>query len=362
MSPTRIRPDTFQDFALAVFEKLDVPQATARLATRSLLEASLVGVESHGIESLEMYVNHLLGGGLQADREPERIGGVGGAELWDMQGGFGLAGARKIMAHAIERARENGICLATVHDTNHIGACGIYGKIAADKGLIGVVSQQSFPCLSPWGGKEIRVGSSPLALVAPIEGMFPFYFDCQMASMTRSQVKAHRISGNPLPEGAAMDSEGNPTTDPEAAWFGQLAPIGQYKGVGLAMAFEVLSAILSGNRFSNDIPSIVNEPDKSAGSSFFMIAIDPAAVFPGENFPARMREYVAYIESSPAIDPENPPRYPGRREGENWRDRTENGIPVSEAGLQKFNAISQKLGIASLELSPAAAAEPALNP
>ncbi|MCA9450328.1 MAG: Ldh family oxidoreductase, partial [Candidatus Omnitrophica bacterium] len=215
------------------------------------------------------------------------------------------------------------------------------------------VSQQSFPCLSPWGGKTPKVGSSPFAFVAPVEGAFPFYFDCQMASMTRAQVKSHRLSETPLPEGAAMDAEGVPTTDPDAAWFGQLMPIGKHKGVGFAMVFEILAGVLSGNQFSADMPSIVNEPDKSADSSIFIQAIDPSVVFPDGNFSETMKAYIDYIESSPAIDPQNPPRYPGRREGEFWADRSENGIPLSEMGSQKFEDISKRLGIDPIQTSGA---------
>jgi LDH2 family malate/lactate/ureidoglycolate dehydrogenase len=340
-----VHVESFRRFGVQCLEALGVPTSTSELATQSMLDASLLGVETHGIESMEMYVNHLIGGGLKADRQPVLLGGTPAFERWDMQSGFGLAATRLLMKHAIERAKAHGIYAATIRNTNHLGACGVYGKIAADQGFIGVVSQQSFPCLSPWGGREIRLGSSPFALVAPIEGLFPFYFDCHMASMTRAQVKAHRLSKTPLPEGVALDKNGNPTTDPEAAWFGQLMPIGKHKGVGLAMVFEILSAILSGNRFSNDIPSIVNEPSKSADSSIFLMAIDPRCITDENEFPRRMRQYVEYLESSPPMDPKNPPRYPGRREGEIWAQRSRDGIPLSAEALAKFNTIAQRLKI-----------------
>jgi LDH2 family malate/lactate/ureidoglycolate dehydrogenase len=341
----RISPEDFRRFALRVFEELGVPGQTAELACQSLIEASLVGVDSHGIEALEMYVNHLKAGGLKADRGPTVIGGMGSFEIWDMRSGFGLASARLIMRRLIDQARESGIAMATVRNTNHIGACGIYGKMAADQGMIGMVSQETVPCLSPWGGKTACIGSSPFAFVAPVEGEFPFYFDCQMASMTRAQVKAHRLSGTPLPEGAALDSDGHPTTDAEKAWFGQLMPIGRHKGVGLAMVFEILSGVLSGNGFSPDIPSIVNEPDKSADSSVFMIVFNPAAVYLEGDFSRRMKEYVEMIEASPAIDPANPPRYPGRREGLIWRERSEKGIPIGPSGMERFQKIASDLNI-----------------
>ena len=345
----RIRESVLEQFATDVFTRLDVARPTAELAVRSLLDASLMGIDSHGIGALAMYVNHIRGGGLDASVEPVRLAGRDAAELWDMRHGFGLAGARKLMSRAIEGARKCGTCLLTCRNANHLGACGVYGKLAADQGLIAMVAQQSRAALSPWGGRDVRIGASPLALVAPVAGAFPFYFDASMAAITRGRIKAHMRAGRPLPEGSAMDAEGSPTTDAREAWVGQLMPIGRHKGPGLAMALEVLSGVLSGNRLAAEIPSIVDNPDQSAGSSVFMTVIDPEALSPAGEFADRMRQYVEYVESSAARDPADLPRYPGRREGENWQDRKLNGIVLSDEALERLRTVAQALDMPALE-------------
>lgn len=341
----RISEATLDAFERTVFEKLGVPTDTARLAVRSLLDASLIGVDTHGVEALDMYVEHLRAGGLDPTPEPKLINEHGSLGLWDMQQGFGLAGGRKIMAHAIKRAQENGIYFATCRNTNHIGACGVYGKMAADQGLIAMVGQQTAAAFAPWGGKEKRVGASPLALVAPVANGFPFYYDASFAMITGAIMKQHLRAETPLPEGVAMDKDGTPTTDAKKAWGGQVMPIGRHKGVGLAMVCEILHCILSGNVFSSDIPSIVSHPDKPAGSSIFMLVIAPNVIMPPDEFAERMKQYVEYVESSSARDAADPPRYPGRREGENWRDRQENGIPIKADALERFDRIADTLGL-----------------
>ncbi len=345
METIQISESVLETFATAILEKLDVPLEVAKLAARSMLDASLMGIDTHGIEVLGMYVTHLEKGGLKAKSEPILVKKKGSVELWDMHHGFGLASARKLMFHAINQAHKHGICLVTCRNTNHIGACGIYGKIAADEGLIGIVSQQTLASLPPWGGKERRVGASPFAFVAPVKDSFPFYFDASMGAVTRGQIKAYMRAGKKLPEGVALDSDGNPTTDPKEAWHGQIMPIGKYKGIGLAMVFEILQCVLSGNIFSLDIPSIIDNPERSADTSLFMIVIDPEAILPHDDFPKRMKSYIDYIESSPARDSENSPCYPGRREGENWLNRRKNGIPVKREVFDRFNQIAQSLGI-----------------
>jgi LDH2 family malate/lactate/ureidoglycolate dehydrogenase len=184
-----------------------------------------------------------------------------------------------------------------------------------------------------------------VAFAAPVEGEFPFCLDISLASVTGAFIKAHRRAGTPLPAGVALDERGDPTTDPAAAWRGQVLPIGGHKGVGLAMALEVLHAVLSGNVFSADIPSIVSNPEKSAGSSIFVLAVDPGFLMPREEFSRAMRRYAEYIESSPARDPGKSPRYPGRRAGREWRERHILGIPVRPDALQRLSAIARSLGL-----------------
>jgi LDH2 family malate/lactate/ureidoglycolate dehydrogenase len=341
-----IAESTLRVFVTEVFTRLAVPPVSAALAAQSLVEASLLGIDTHGIELLDMYVAHLRAGGLKADAEPICLQRRGGVQLWDIQHGFGLAAGRVVMSSAIQQARSDGICLATCRNANHLGACGVYAKMATDEGLIGIASQQTLASLAPWGGREVLVGTSPFALVAPVKDAFPFYFDASMAAVTRGQIRIHRRTGKPLPEGVALDAEGRPTRDPEQAWQGQIMPIGGHKGVGLAMAFEILSCLLSGNQFSQAIPSIVDHPERSADSSFFMMAIDSTVATPLSDFAAAMKRYVDYVESSMPRTPDHPPRYPGRREGEIWLDRSQNGIPISAEGKTRLDRIAASLSLA----------------
>jgi len=101
MGAKRFEESVLEAFAVEVFAKLGVLTETADLAVRSMLDASLMAIDSHGIEALDMYVTHIQRGGLKANAEPIRTGGSPGVGLWDMQHGFGLASARKIMAQAV---------------------------------------------------------------------------------------------------------------------------------------------------------------------------------------------------------------------------------------------------------------------
>ena len=344
----RIPESTLDAFLREVFVRLKTPPETAALAARSLMDASLMGIDTHGVEALDMYFEHLRQGGLDPRPTPELLREKGGLGLWDMRHGIGLSGARTIMAHAVARAREYGTYLAVCRRTNHLGACGVYAKMAADEGLIAQVSQQTRSLFAPPGGVEPRVGASPVAFAAPVAGGFPFLFDVTLAVMTHAQIKAHLRAGTPLPPGVALDKDGRPTLDPKAAWEGQVLPIGAHKGFGLAASFEVLHAVLSGNVLSGEIPSIVSTPAKSAGTSIFMLVIDPDALGTKGDFARRMAEYVAYIESSPARAAAAPPRYPGRRAGITWTERKARGIPIRPDAFERIDRIAKVVQIAPL--------------
>jgi LDH2 family malate/lactate/ureidoglycolate dehydrogenase len=344
----RVPEKVLDAFVREVFVRLKTPAETAARAARSLLDASLLGIDTHGVEALDMYCEHLRQGGLDPRPAPELLREKGGLGLWDMRHGMGLSGARTIVAHAISRAREQGVYLAACRRTNHLGACGVYGKMAADEGFVAQISQQTRSLFAPPGGAEPRVGASPVAFAAPVAGGFPFLFDVTLAVMTHAQIKACLRAERPLPPGVALDKEGRPTLDPQAAWEGQVLPIGAHKGFGLAMSFELLHAVLSGNVLSGEVASIVTTPSKSAGTSLFMLVIDPDAIGTKGDFARRMAEYVKYIESSPARDAGAPPRYPGRRAGESWVDRRAGGIPVRADALERLDRIAKTLQMPAL--------------
>ena len=175
---------TLERFVRQVFSALGASEETAHLAARSLLDASLAGVDSHGVEALDMYVAHLRAGGLDARAELALLRERGGLSLWDMRSGFGLAGARRLMAHVMGRAGDFGVAMATCRRTNHLGACGVYARMAADVGLIGIVGQQARALFPPVGGRTAKIGPSPMAVAAPVEGRPAFCYDATLAAMT----------------------------------------------------------------------------------------------------------------------------------------------------------------------------------
>jgi len=344
-----VQESALDSFLRSLFATFGLAAADAALASRSLIEASLMGFDSHGVEALDLYYNQLRVGGIATDAAPVLLREGGGLGLWDMQHGEGLVCGRKVMAAVAARARKHGIYMATCRRTNHIGACGVYARLAADEGLIGIVSQQPRATFAPSGGKEKRVGTSPLAVAAPMGGGFPFLFDASLAQITYARIKAHRLAGTQLPEGVAMDNDGTPTTDPAVAWDGIIMPIGGYKGVGLAMALELLHCVLAGGVHGMDVPDVVASSGKHANTTLFMIGIDPDAIGSSGDFAARVRDYCDYVESAAPLDPDDPPRYPGRRAGEHWADRRANGIPVSRSALARFDEMAGEIGVARVE-------------
>ena len=172
-SPRRFTEQELHTFAARVFERLGVPAEAASQCARSLCDASMLGIDSHGIESLDMYAQHLLAGGMDPAARPQCVHEHGGLSQWDMCNGPGLSGARMLMRHAIEQARTYGLAAVTCRRTNHFGACGVYALMAAEQGMIGLASMQTRAMFAPPGGAHKRIGQSPLALAALPESISP---------------------------------------------------------------------------------------------------------------------------------------------------------------------------------------------
>ena len=348
---TRVPEAELGAFGRRLFVALGVHPDISAPAIRSLLDASLMGIDSHGIESLDMYAAHLRAGGPEPAMAAQKVKEHGGLSLWDMANGLGLYNGRRLMEYAVTAAGIHGIGMVTCRRTNHIGACSVYGKMAADAGMIGLVSAQSRAMFAPWGGKDKRIGQSPLAVVVPVEGRFPFCYDGSFASMTNAKLKDYIRRGETLPNGVATDEKGRPTTDPQTAWTGQIMPIGRYKGVGLAMAFEILHCVLAGNIFALDVPSVVSTPEKAGDTSLFMMAIAPDSIMDDRDFSSEMKRYVDYVESSEPTDPAEPPWCPGKKEGDCWEDRRRNGIPLTPEGRARLIDLADQAGIEGFPIS-----------
>ena len=321
-------------------ERINVPAEDAKITVQVLLRADLRGVGTHGIKRLTMYIPRLKQG-LINPRPNITVKQLSSAlKLVDGDNGLGPVVATRGMREAIHLAQETGISFVGCRDSNHFSAAAPYVLMACEKRLIGIAGTNSFPVMSPWGGLEGLVGNNPLAIGVPSEGSNPFVLDMAMSVSSRGRIRMMGERGEKIPEGWAIDKNGQPTTDPLEALKGFVLPVGLFKGYGLAVAMDILSGVVTGSAYSNDVKSLLQQWEEPQHIGHFFITIDPARFMAWEVFSERMKDISNRLRSAQRIRPDLPVLIAGDLENALEKERRQKGIPMDVNDLSKLNDLA----------------------
>ena len=289
---TRFAPDALLRFTAGALTALDVPETDAVLVAESLVEADLEGQASHGLLRLPFLLDR-LGSRLINPRPAFRVSaGRAAAAVLDADNGLGPVAGVRAVELAVERARAAGAGVVAVRRSNHVGSLGFYLRRATAEGCVGLAFTNGPPAMSPPGGSTPYLGTNPIGAGFPTSGA-PVIVDMATSQVARGHIlKAARV-GEPIPEGWAVDAEGQPTTDPEAAIGGSLLPLGGEKGFALALLVEVLSGVLASAAVGPEVVGTFAPAERESNVGHCFIAIDPEALVPG--FIARMDRLAADV-------------------------------------------------------------------
>lgn len=254
--------DVLERFMRDVFIKLGVPEEDASISAKILIASDLRGIESHGIGRLKMYYDRIRQGTQFARTEMEIVRESPTTAVIDGHHGMGQVIGYRSMSLAIEKARQYGMGAVAVRNSAHFGIAGYYPLMAIKAGMIGMAFTNARPSIAPTFGVKPMLGTNPIAFGCPTDEEFPFLFDAATSITQRGKLEVSERLGKPLPEGWAIDQEGNFLTDPGECleMFGKssaaLLPLGGlgetlggHKGYGLATIVEILSASLQTGSF-----------------------------------------------------------------------------------------------------------------
>jgi len=264
----------------------------------------------------------------------------GATALLDGGNGIGQAAGWAAMERSLRAARELGVGLTLVRNTNNLGFLAFYTLHAAAQGFAGVCMGNANAAMSPWGGAEALLGTNPISIAVP--GPEPVALDMSSSVVARGKIRKAQRQGERIPLGWALDSVGEPTDDPDAALKGTLLPIGGPKGYGLAFMVDVLAGMLSGAAFGKDIKSF-HQFQGPTRVGVLALAFDVERFMPLEQFRALMRGYVAAIRGSRKAKGTGRIYLPGEIELEKERACQERGIVLQPASVDMVNALLEKV-------------------
>jgi 3-dehydro-L-gulonate 2-dehydrogenase len=309
-----------------VLMALGFTEDRAHASATLVAETQLDGVASHGLNRFPRFVRQIKAGHVNVNAEPIPVLRVGPWEQWDGQLGPGNLNASAATARAIALAREHGLGLVGLRNTNHWMRGGTYGWQTARAGFAFLGWTNTTPNMPPWGGRESRVGNNPLIVAIP-HGEAPVVLDVAMSQFSYGKMERLQLRGEALPFPGGFDAQGTLTTDPAAILASMRPlPIGYWKGAGLALVLDLLAALFSSGKTTQQIGQQADE----FGLSQVFIVIDVSRPQGAAAVDQLVSTVLTDLHTSTPSDPAAQVRYPG--EGV-LRTREENrrlGIPVDE--------------------------------
>lgn len=268
------------DLALSAFTSAGMPEALALPAARALVMAEREGLPSHGLARVPFYVAQMRAGKVRADAAPQIE--TDGAVI-RVDAGFGLAfAAIELAAQAAGKTvRDLGVAVVSVTHSHHFGVAGQAVEPFAREGLIALAFANAPAAMAPWGGNRALYGTNPIAFACPRENGDPLLIDLSLSHVARGKVMLAQKAGKPIPADWALDPDGNPTTDADAAMAGTMLPSGGAKGAALALMVELLTAGLAGAHFAYEASSLFDDKGPPPDLAHFILVLDPARFAPG---------------------------------------------------------------------------------
>ena len=350
-------------FMVEVFAGLGTPPDDARICADVLIASDLRGIESHGVGRLKYYYDRIRAGVHRTETEIEVIRETETTALIDGHHGMGHVIAYRAMRLAIQKARQHGLGAVSVRNGTHFGIAGYYPLMAAEEGMMGLAVTNARPAIVPTFGTEPMLGTNPIAFAAPSDLDYPFWFDAATSISQRGKVEVAARAEKPVPKGWVIDQYGEPLTDAGqilgALDQGEagLLPLGGagellagYKGYGLAVIVEILSASLSSGAFMKDLQGFA--PDGSRRPymlGHFFLAIDVEHFIPLEVSKQITGGIVRALQASRKAPGQDRIYVAGEKEWEQEKVVRQRGVPTNSNLRKELQIMRDDLGIEGYE-------------
>jgi (2R)-3-sulfolactate dehydrogenase (NADP+) len=309
-------------------------KSMALATARALVAAECEALPTHGVSRVALYAQPLRESRVDGRAKPKIVKRKGATCLVDACNGLAYEASAIAVHEAIKRARRYGVSFAGITNSHHFGAAGYHLAPVAQAGLVGLAFTNSPSAINAWGGKRAFYGTNPIAAIFPREGKPPLVVDLSLTEVVRGKIMLYAKEGKPIPPGWALDRDGNPTTDPQAALTGSLTAIGGMKGTMLALIVEVLCCALTGAAFSFENESYF-EPGNKPRIGHAVLVIDPQALAGSASYFERMEVMIMRMLEEEGV------RLPGARRHLAGDTARAEGIEVSQPLLDELERLAK---------------------
>lgn len=343
-----ISDESLLSFVESLLLKGGANDEEARIVSKSLVDANLLGHDSHGVMRLPFYLGRVKEGILKAGEKLQILNETPAAIAGDGCWGFGQTVMHDMMNRLIDKASNLGVACGTLLRASHIGRLGEYAEMAAAQGMASIIcanTHGSAPRVAPVGGKRPRLGTNPICIGMPGGAEGPFVLDFGTSATAEGKVRIKKIAGEQVPSGLILDPDGNPTTDPNQLYGdppGTILPMGgdqAYKGFGLSFMVEMLCGALSGGQCA------FPDPPPPQGNCVFIIVIDPKHLGGQNHLLNEITNLEKYVRNVPMKEGVNEIFLPGDPEKKTANIRKDKGITLDSGNWEALTKLAEELEV-----------------
>ena len=299
-----------------------------------------------------MYLHRARLGIIKSHPEVRTISETPTTIVVDADNGLGQPVTYRVMERCIAKAEQSGICCATVRNSNHFGAAGIYALQALEHDMIGLAFTNSQPLVLPTYGRQRMLGTNPIAFAAPAKEERPFVLDMATSVVPIGRMEVYRRRGDRVPSGWGADPEGLPTTDPERIIeggglfpLGGTAETGGYKGFGLAAMIDILCGVLAGAAVLTGVLPPSTSQTSPSNVGHFVAALDIGSFRPVDEFKAEMDAFIRRIKDSAKAAGQERIYVAGEKEYLAEEERLRLGIPLNPKVEEDFRGLCEQMRV-----------------
>ncbi|MDO5824923.1 MAG: L-sulfolactate dehydrogenase [Methanosphaera sp.] len=316
----------------------DVKENEAKIVADVITDGDLKGFSTHGLGRFPQYIQSINQGFIKTEGDIEIEKETVATALINGNHKFGHYVTVKAMDLAVKKASETGVGIVGIHDSNHYGIAGYYADLASLQDMIGIVISNTEPAMAPFGGKKALLGTNPITISIPSDDIHTYICVDMATSITaRGTLLQAKRKNESIPEGFALDKDGNPTTDPEEGLNGSILPFGGFKGYALAFMFELLAGPLVAAEVGEGVRGTAN-PNEICTKGDLLIVIDPEHFAGSMQFKFFVDQFIREIREENGV-------IPGDREVQNIGENKENGISVDPALYEQLTDIAEEKGL-----------------
>ena len=352
-----------EKFIVDMFISLGVPEEDAAVCADVLILADRRGIYSHGVNRLkQIYYDRIRQGIQNPVTRLEVVRRTKTTAVIDGHNGMGMVVGKRAMEIAIESAREYGMGMTAVRNSNHYGIAGYYAMLAVSEDMIGVTGTNARPSVAPTFGVENMLGTNPFTFGIPTDEDFPFVLDCATSIGQRGKIEAYEKQGKQVPPGWVIGADGTTWTDPSRILRGlkegtcALTPLGGigeegagYKGYGYSTIVEILSSALQAGSFLKQLSGVKDGRPSPYSVGHFFIAIDVSAFIDPEEFKRRTGDILRELRGSKKHKGQKRIYTAGEKEHIAWTENRGRGILLNPRLQQDILRIQEETGLSGYD-------------